>query len=215
MFFDIQGRKMRWPQAKHLCDSWTAITQVCYDGKNRIVTQAGDTMLAFFLAALESEDDKRKFVAVYEQYHEKMEKIALHILGSQHDAEDAVQNAFLQIIRHFEKIYEIPCEELPFWIISIVKNEALMILRKKRNVVPLEDWDSFEQSADSTTGYTELVELFRQLPETYRAVLEMKLLIGYTDREITQKLGLSETAVSSRASRGRALLRKLVEKEGL
>ena len=183
--------------------------------KKIMATQAGDTMLAFFLAALESEDDKRKFVAVYEQYHEKMEKIALHILGSQHDAEDAVQNAFLQIIRHFEKIYEIPCEELPFWIISIVKNEALMILRKKRNVVPLEDWDSFEQSADSTTGYTELVELFRQLPETYRAVLEMKLLIGYTDREIAKKLGLSETAVSSRASRGRALLRKLVEKEGL
>ena len=57
--------------------------------------------------------------------------------------------------------------------------------------------------------------MFRQLPETYRAVLEMKLLIGYTDREIAQKLGLSETAVSSRASRGRALLRKLVEKEGL
>lgn len=56
--------------------------------------------------------------------------------------------------------------------------------------------------------------MFRQLPETYRAVLEMKLLIGYTDREIAQKLGLSETAVSSRASRGRALLRKLVEKEG-
>lgn len=172
-------------------------------------------MLAFFLAALESEDDKRKFVAVYEQYHEKMEKIALHILESQHDAEDAVQNAFLQIIRHFEKIYEIPCEELPFWIISIVKNEALMILRKKRNVVPLEDWDRFEQSADSAAGYMELVELFRQLPETYRAVLEMKLLIGYTDKEIAQKLGLSETAVSSRASRGRALLRKLAEKEGL
>ena len=100
--------------------------------KKIIIAQAGDTMLAFFLAALESEDDKRKFVAVYEQYHEKMEMIALHILGSQHDSEDAVQNAFLQIIRHFEKIYEIPCEELPFWIISIVKNEALMILRKKR-----------------------------------------------------------------------------------
>lgn len=180
-----------------------------------IITQAGDTMLAIFLAILESEDDRRKFAAVYEQYHEKMETIALHILGSQHDAEDAVQNAFFQIIRHFEKIYEIPCEELPFWIISIVKNEALMILRKKRNVVPLEDWDRFEQSADNTTGYTELVELFRQLPETYRAVLEMKLLIGYTDREVAQKLGLSETAVSSRASRGRALLRKLVEKEGL
>lgn len=172
-------------------------------------------MLAFLLSTLESEDDKRKFVAVYEQYHEKMETIALHMLGSQHDAEDAVQNAFLQIIRHFEKIYEIPCEEFPFWIISIVKNEALIILRKNRNTVPLEDWDGFEKGADSVTGYMELVELFRQLPASYRAVLEMKLLIGYTDKEIAQKLGLSETAVSTRASRGRALLRKLVEKEGL
>ena len=169
-------------------------------------------MLAFFLDVLESNVERQQFAAIYEQYHERMEQVALHILGDRHNAEDAVQNAFLQVIKHFEKIYEIPCEELPFWIISIVKNEALMILRKKRNVVPLEDWDRFEQSAGG--GYRELVELFRQLPETYRAVLEMMLLIGYTDREIAQKLGLSETAVSSRASRGRALLRKLIEKEG-
>ena len=172
-------------------------------------------MLAFFLAMLESDEERQRFVLIYEQYHERMERVALRILEKQHDAEDAVQNAFLQVIRHFEKTSTISCEELPFWLISIVKNEALMILRKKRNVVPLEDWDRFEQSADSATGYTELVELFRQLPETYRAVLEMKLLIGYTDREVAQKLGLSETAVSSRASRGRALLRRLMEKEGL
>ena len=46
------------------------------------------------------------------------------------------------------------------------------------------------------------------------AVLELKLLIGYSDKEIAEHLGISETAVSSRASRGRTLLRKLVEKEG-
>ncbi len=172
-------------------------------------------MLALFLSSLESEDERRKFTAVYDKYHKKMEAIALHMLGNQYDAEDAVQNAFLQVIRHFEKIHDIPCEELPFWLISIVKNESLMILRKKRGVVPLEDWDGFEQSADGAAGYMELAELFRRLPETYRAVLEMKLLIGYTDKEIAHKLGISETAVSSRASRGRALLRKLVEKEGL
>ena len=168
-------------------------------------------MLSFYLAALESGGDREMFAEIYQRHHIKMERAAIRILRDQSAAEDAVQNAFMQVIRHFEKIYEIPCEELPFWIISIVKNEALMILRKKRNVVPLEDWDRFERSAGG--GYTELVELFRQLPETYRAVLEMKLLIGYTDREIAQKLGLSETAVSSRASRGRALLRKLIEKE--
>lgn len=172
-------------------------------------------MLAFFLAVLESDEERQRFVALYEQYHDKMEQTALSILGEQHDAEDAVQNAFLQIIRHFEKALKIPCEELSFWIISIVKNEALMILRKKRKIILLEDWNDFEKSAADITGYHELVELFRRLPDTYRAVLEMKILIGYTDKEIAKHLGISETAVSSRASRGRELLRQLVEKEGL
>lgn len=172
-------------------------------------------MLAFFLAVLETESERQQFAALYEQYHEKMNQFALYILGEQHDAEDAVQNAFLQIIRHFEKIFSISCEELPFWIISIVKNESLMILRKRGRTVPLEEWNGFEKSADHTTGYNELVKLFGNLPEKYRTVLEMKILIGYTDKEIAEQLGISETAVSSRASRGRELLRKLVEKEGL
>ena len=172
-------------------------------------------MLAFFLTMLESDEERQRFVLIYEQYHKRMERVALRILEKQHDAEDAVQNAVLQVIHHFEKISTIPCEELPFWLISIVKNEALMILRKNRNIVPLEDWDGFEKSISDTSEYIALVELFRQLPETYRAVLEMKILIGYTDKEIASRLGISETAVSSRASRGRSLLRKLVEGEGL
>ena len=172
-------------------------------------------MLVFFLAMLESDEDRHQFAVLYERYHSRMEETALRILKEQLDTEDAVQNAFLQIIKHFEKIYTIPCEELPFWIISIVKNGALMILRKRRKTIPLEDWNDFDKSVDGITEYIDLVELFRRLPETYRAVLEMKLLIGYSDKEIAKYLNISETAVSSRASRGRALLRKVVEKEGL
>lgn len=63
-------------------------------------------------------------------------------------------------------------------------------------------------------GYTELVSLFAPLPETYRATLEMKCLLQYTDREIGRHLGISETAVSSRVNRERALLRQIIEKEG-
>lgn len=64
------------------------------------------------------------------------------------------------------------------------------------------------------SDYTALVELFRSLPDTYRRVLEMKVLLGYTDKEIAGHLGISETAVSTRASRGRQLLREILEKEG-
>ena len=110
-------------------------------------------MLAVLLAALESDEDKQKFTEIYKLYHAQMEQTAIRILKDQHDAEDAVQNAFMQIIRHFEKIYEIPCEKLPFWIICIVKNEATTILRKNKRIVQLENWDSFTVEAEDITDY--------------------------------------------------------------
>lgn len=172
-------------------------------------------MLAFFLAALESDEDRELFVFIYEHYRARMEQTAIRILGLQSDAEDALQNAFMQVIRHFEKVYLIPREELIFWLISIVKNESLMILRKRKKEIQFENWDSVTETAEDVTNYNELVDLFRNLPETYRSVLEMKILLGYTDREIAEHLNISETAVSTRASRGRELLRKIMEKEGV
>lgn len=171
-------------------------------------------MLAFFLAVLESEADRQKFTEIYEQYHGLIEKTAMRILKNRQDAEDAVQNTFVQVIRHFEKVFEIDCKDLPFWIISIVKNEALMILRKKKRVVQLEDWDSISVKAESVSEYSELVQLFSKLPETYRAALEMHFLLEYSGKEIAQKLDISESAVNTRISRGRALLREIIEKEG-
>lgn len=177
-------------------------------------------MLSFYLAILETEVERHKFTDIYEQYHVKLENVAMHILSDQKDAEDAVHNAFMQIIRHFEKVSEISCEDLPFWLISIVKNEALMILRKKARMIPIEDWEGKKdwgevaQSAEDITSYRELVELFTKLPHTYRMILEMKIFYGYSDREISKRLDISETAVSTRASRGRALLQKIMEREG-
>ena len=170
-------------------------------------------MLSFYLAALESGGDREMFAEIYQRHHIKMERAAIKILRDQSAAEDAVQNAFMQVIRHFEKIYEIPCEELPFWLISIVKNEALMLLRKRDRTATLEE-ERFPERAEDVSDYTALVELFRSLPDTYRRVLEMKVLLGYTDKEIAGHLGISETAVSTRASRGRQLLREILEKEG-
>ena len=59
-------------------------------------------MLIFLLAVLESEEDRRKFTVIYEQHHTRLENVAMSILKNQTDAEDAVQNAFMQIIRHFK-----------------------------------------------------------------------------------------------------------------
>lgn len=171
-------------------------------------------MLSFFLSVLESEADRQRFTEIYNQYHALVERTTIRLLKNQEDAEDAVQNTFVQIIRHFKKVFEIDCKNLPFWIISIAKNESLMILRKKNRISLLEDWESISKEAESVTEYNELVRLFSKLPETYRAALEMRYLLEYSGKEIAQKLGLSESAVNTRIFRGKALLREIVEREG-
>mgnify|MGYP004551522657 FL=1 len=171
-------------------------------------------MLSYLLAALESEEDKRRFTELYEENHVRAEQTALRILKDPHDAEDAVQNAFVQVIHHFDKISEIPCKKLEFWIISIVKNEALMILRRNQKELPQEDWDNFSADVNDPIGYNELVQLFSRLPPTYRAVLEMRMINDYSGKEIAVHLGISESAVNTRISRGRILLRELAVKEG-
>ena len=171
-------------------------------------------MLSLFLSVLETERDRQRFMSLYDQCHARIEQTAKRILNDQQDAEDAVQNTFVQIIRHFEKVYEIPCDELLFWCISIVKNEAYAILRKKQKTVLMEDWDAAAADTEMISSYDEIVKLFGRLPETYRGALEMKLLLDYSGKEIAQHLGISETAVNTRISRGRALLREIMEREG-
>ena len=97
---------------------------------------------------------------------------------------------------------------------SIAKNEALSIYRKRQKTVQFEDWDSVAADVASVTDYDELVTLFTKLPESYRLALEMKYLLDYSGKEIADRLGISESAVNTRISRGRTLLREIAEKEG-
>ena len=170
------------------------------------------------LSALACEADRARFLALYEENHAAMERAAMSILRDQQDAEDAMQNALCQMAKHFEKIYEIPCDRLPFWCVCIVKNEAITLLRKKKKAIMLESLeDTSDASADieKALSYEDIIRLFAGLPETYRAVLEMKFLLDCSGKDISQKLGISENAVNVRISRGRAMLREIMEKEAL
>lgn len=171
-------------------------------------------MLVYYLQMLDTPEEKIRFEQIYLKYRGLMYHVADNILHNRQDAEDAVHNAFLRIIKKFSKFQNTPPKELAPQIVVITKNEAVSLLRKKKDIIPLEDWDGFAETVEDVNGYHALVETFTHLPQTYRAAMEMKLLLGYSDGEIATKLGLSKTAVSVRISRGRQLLRAVVTREG-
>ena len=171
-------------------------------------------MLICYLQILDTPDEKIRFEQIYLKYRSLMYHVADSVLHNRQDAEDAVHNAFLQIIKHFKRLQNTPVQNLTPLVTVIVRNEAISLHRKRRSEVPLEAWDDLSETSEAVADYHTLVDSFTRLPQTYRAVMEMKLLLGYSDGEIASRLGLSKTAVSTRISRGRQLLRNIVEQEG-
>ncbi len=171
-------------------------------------------MLIYYLQMLDTPEEKVRFEQIYLKYRSLMYHVANSVLHNCQDAEDAVHNAFLRIIRKFSRFQNTSAEDLAPQIVVIARNEAISLLRKRKGEAPLEDQDGLVEPSESISDYHALVDSFAQLPQTYRAVMEMKLLLGYSDGEIAAKLGLTKTAVSTRISRGRQLLRDIVEREG-
>ena len=155
-----------------------------------------------------------RFEQIYLKYRGLMYRVADSILHNRQDAEDAVHNAFLKIIKKFSRFQNTPAQDLASQIVVIARNEAISLLRKRKGDAPLEEQDGLAAPSEAVSDYHALVDSFTRLPRTYRAVMEMKLLLGYSDGEIAAKLGLSKTAVSTRVSRGRQMLRDIVEQEG-
>ena len=171
-------------------------------------------MLVYYLQMLDTPEEKMRFEQIYLKYRGLMYHVADSILHDHQEAEDAVHNAFMKIIKNFSKFQNTPAKDLAPQITVIARNEAISLLRKKPDAAQLEDWTGLAETSETVSDYHSLVDSFTRLPQTYRAVMEMKLLLGYSDGEIAAKLGLSKTAVSTRVSRGRQLLRDIVEQEG-
>ena len=163
-------------------------------------------MIAVYLAMLETDVDRDKFMKLYESYEKKLFAVALRILENNEKAEDAVQQAWLRIIQHWERVSCLEWDLAGGYAVTTVKNAAIDILRQEKRVEPLPaTWDppAREESQDE---YQYLVSLIQTLPDTYRRILELKYVEEYSNREIAKRLKMNEATVATRARRGKMML---------
>ena len=171
-------------------------------------------MLATLLAMLETEEDRERFLKLHGAYEKKLYAAAGRVLGDPTAAEDAVQQTWLQIIRRWDRVSQLPWSETEGYLVTAVKNAAVDMLRKERREESLpEDWDP-PAPEEGEGAYRYLVSLIRALPEGYRRVLELKLVEEQSNQEIARRLGLNESTVATRIQRGKAMLRERLKKEG-
>ena len=147
--------------------------------------------------------------ALAETYRDRLFAAAFQVCGNAADAEDAAQEALLRY--HIsEKQFE-SVQHIRAWLLRVAINCAKNVSRSffRRNTVPLEDYmDSLEfDSGESREIFREVMNL----PETYRLVIHLYYYEDYTVAEIGRILGLTESNVKVRLSRGRQLLKKALQ----
>lgn len=149
---------------------------------------------------------------LYHQYCDAMFNICLRICKNRTDAEDMLQQSFIDVFRKLDQ-YRFEAS-LGAWIKRIVINNCLSFLRSKKETYELKDYmdhaDYQDNVDDQQINYTveSVKEGIAQLPEGYRLVLTMYLIEGLTHAEIGEYLQISEATSKSQYHRGK---KKLVE----
>ncbi len=165
-----------------------------------------------YLQALSSEQERATFEALYLRYRSLMLSVARRFLPEPQDAEDAVHQAFLSILKNFNKISAIDCPETRAFVVIIVERKALDILRSRQKTVPLEEMERGVEIP--LPGDSGLADALAKLPARYRQVLLLRFAYGYTTRELAKEFGMNQGSVQKLIWRAKEALEKLYEEGG-
>ena len=150
---------------------------------------------------------------LYRLYYKPMYSICLRIINNETEAEDVMQEAFLNA---FKKIDTYKGEvSFGAWLKRIVINRSLDVL-KKRKVKFEEINEKTNQIADYQMEIKEVnVQLIKdaiqKLPDGYRVVLSLYLIEGFDHEEISEILGISNSNSRTQYLRAKNKLRELLK----
>ncbi len=167
--------------------------------------------------------DQDEFARLVETYSGPIYRLGLRMLANQPDAEDVLQNTFLNALTHLPEFEG--RSSLSTWLYRIAANEALMLIRRKKPEVELDepvsdsepvqrpkdfaDWSGLpEDELLSQEGRLALDRAIESLPESMRMVFVLRDMEDLSIQETAEALGLSEGNVKTRLLRARLKLRE-------
>ncbi len=174
------------------------------------------------LEALRS-GDRAEFARLVEAYSGVIYRLATKMMGDPQDAEDVLQETFLKAYRHIQDFGG--RSSISTWLYRIATNEALMLLRRRRDSVSLDetleteegeqeplqivDWSLLPEEELASAEAQEYLDMaIGALPPNLRVVFVLRDIQGLSTLEVSEVLNLSETAVKTRLSRARLRLRQ-------
>ncbi len=163
------------------------------------------------------ERDERAFELLYKKYYRMLLGIAMRYSKDKMEAEDVLQDAFIRVFNSIDAFSEKGSFE--GWLKRIVQNTAINNYRKnlKHNLyVDLADKENelMEDSFPELLGGFEvkdIVVMLNAMPDGYRVVMNLYYIDGYSHREISAMLGITEGTSKSQLFKARAFMKDLIE----
>ena len=145
---------------------------------------------------------------LYDRYKKAMYTLACRITGDFDDANDVLQDAFLEVFRHLNQFRG--DASLGAWIKQIVIRKAM---KKKRIVI----WQNVEEGEGFSVNWGEdeinvahLEAAIFALPDGYRTIFVLAEVEGYTHKEIAAIVGISEGTSKSQLFYAKRKLRSML-----
>lgn len=167
-----------------------------------------------------SNDDKNSFKSIFNEFYQPLWHLSQHYLEDKDEAKEVVQDAFV-------KLWEIRQElnrdsNLRNFLFTLVKNNCLNILKRRQILLKHHEkirWIEMHYQYESLMrlgdDYLEFDELktkidtaIRNLPEHCRVVFEMSRFEELKNREIAEKLGVSQKTVEAHLTKALKILRR-------
>jgi RNA polymerase sigma-70 factor (ECF subfamily) len=167
--------------------------------------------------------------AIMQKYNRRLFRIARSILRDETEAEDALQDAYVQAFTHLGGFRGDAA--FSTWLSRIVVNAALQRMRRRRGAeISLDAPTSFSgadiipfplnavaDDPERTMAQREILQVVEHaidhLPETFRTVLVARLVEGLSIEETAELLSIRPETVKTRLFRGRALLREQIDRQ--
>ena len=167
-----------------------------------------------------SKNDKKAFREIFDDYYQPLYHLSSYYLEDKDEAKGVVQETFIKL---WENRHDLNSESnLKNFLFTLVKNDCLNILKRRQMLFKHHEkireteiryqYESLNRIGDDYLEFKELKEkidvAIQNLPEHCRVVFEMSRFEEMKNREIADKLGITQKAVEARMTKALKILRK-------
>ncbi|WDF55966.1 RNA polymerase sigma factor [Mucilaginibacter sp. KACC 22063] len=174
----------------------------------------------YSLVAECKQGSKKACYELYRLYAKAMLNVAYRIVGNVEEAEDVLQEAFVDA---FAKLKDFRQETtFGLWLKQIVVHRSINLLRKRKlqlveigegeidNIADESEYDD----EDMQYQVAQVKQAIQELPEGYRVVLSLYLLEGYDHEEIAHILHINENTSRTQFLRAKRKLSEILKQKG-